>query len=55
MSNEKEIRVLEHRIAMLGKKISDFEKHNIPEKKMNELKMKKLKYETELEEIQYTQ
>ena len=54
MSNEKEIRVLEHRIAMLGKKISDFEKSGIPEKKMNHLKMEKLKYETDLEELQYT-
>jgi len=53
MSNEKEIRVLEHRIAMLGKKISQFEKRNVPEKIRDDLMIKKLKYETELEEIKY--
>ena len=54
MSNEKEIRVLERKIAILGKKISQFEKSNVPEKMMNDLEMKKLKYETDIEEIQYT-
>lgn len=53
MSNEKEIRVLEHKIAALGKKISQLEKRNLPEKVMSNLKMKKLKYETQLEEIEF--
>lgn len=53
MSNEKDVRVLEHKIATLGEKIANFEKNNISEKKKNDLKMKKLKYETQLEEIQY--
>jgi len=53
MSNEKEVRILEHRIATLGKKIANFEKNNISGKKKTDLKMKKLKYETQLEEIQY--
>jgi len=54
MNNEKEIQVLEQKIARLGKKIANFEKSNLPEKKMNNLKLEKLKYETELEELQYT-
>jgi hypothetical protein len=54
MSNEKEIRILEHKITNLGKKIANFEKNNISEKKKNNLLIKKLKYETQLEEIQYT-
>jgi len=53
MSNEKQIRVLENKIARLGEKIANFEKNNIDEKKTNDLKMKKLRYETQLEEIQY--
>ena len=53
MNNEKEIRVLERKINMLGKKISKFEKNNVPEKVVDNLKMKKLKHETDLEEIQY--
>ena len=53
MNNEKEIQVLEHKIARLGEKIANFEKNNISEKKKNDLLMKKLKYETQLEELQY--
>ena len=53
MSNEKEVRVLEHKIATLGKKIANFEKNGVSEKKKTDLKMKKLKYESQLEEIQF--
>ena len=53
MSNEKEIQVLEHKIKTLGKKIANFEKNNVSEKKKNDLIMKRLKYESQLEEIQY--
>ena len=53
MSNEKNIQGLERRIKMLGKKIAYYEKNNISEKKITDVKMEKLKYETQLEEIQY--
>jgi len=53
MSKEKEIQVLEHKIATLEKKITMFEKNNISEKKTLNLKMKKLKYESQLEEMQF--
>ena len=52
MSNEKNIHILEHKLAELEIKISNFQKYNIDEKKLNALLMKKLKYETQLEEYQ---
>jgi hypothetical protein len=53
MSKEKDIEILEHKIAQLTIKIADFEKYNVSEKKKRALEMKKLRYETQLEEIQY--
>jgi len=53
MSKEKDIRILEHKIADLEEKIILYEERNISEKKIDALKMKKLKYETQLEEIQF--
>lgn len=53
MSKERDIAVLEHKIADLEEKIINFEKYDISEKKTEDLRMKKLKYETQLEEILY--
>ena len=53
MSKEKNIQILEHKIAELDEKILLYEERNISEKKIDRLKMFKLKYETQLEEIQY--
>jgi hypothetical protein len=51
MSKDRTVQVLEHRIAELDKKIANFQKYHIDEKKTENLKILKLKYETELEEI----
>jgi hypothetical protein len=53
MSKEKDIRILEYRIADLERKILLYEERDISVKKIDALKMKKLKYETQLEEIQF--
>jgi len=53
MSNENDVRILEHKISELEKKIVVFEQQNISQKKIDKLLMLKLKYETQLEEIQY--
>lgn len=53
MSKERDIEVLQHKIAELEIKIANFEKYNISEKKTEDLKMKKLAYEDQLAEIQY--
>lgn len=53
MSKEKDIRILEHKIADLEQKITTYEERGISEKKIDVLRMKKLKYETQLEEIQF--
>lgn len=52
MSKDKNIHILEHKLAELKIKIDNFEKYNIDEKKLNALLMKKLKYETQLEELE---
>lgn len=52
MSKENDINILEYKISELEIKIANFEKYNINEKKMEILMMKKLKYETQLEELQ---
>jgi hypothetical protein len=44
--------VLGHKIADLNKKIANFKKYDIDDKKIDALKLKKLKYESQLEEIQ---
>ena len=52
MSKDKTVQVLEHKIAELDKKITNFQKYQINEKKTENLKILKLKYETDLEEWQ---
>lgn len=54
MSKERDIQILEHKIAELDNKIINFEKYKISEKKIDDLKMRKLKYQTQLEELQFT-
>jgi len=53
MSKERDIEILEYKITQLTIKIANFEKYGILEKKKQALEIKKLKYETQLEEIQY--
>jgi hypothetical protein len=52
MSKERDIEILEHKIAELDTKIANFVKYGISDKKTENLRILKLKYETELEEIQ---
>jgi len=54
MSKEKDVRILEHKIAEIENKIILFEQQTISQKKIKNLEIKKLKYETQLEEIQYS-
>jgi len=51
MSKDRDVQVLEHKIADLEIKIANFEKFNISDKKTENLRILKLKYETQLEEI----
>jgi hypothetical protein len=51
MSKERDVQILEHKIAELETKIANFEKFKISDKKTENLRMMKLKYETQLEEI----
>jgi hypothetical protein len=53
MSQERDIQILEHKIAELKIKIANFSTYNISPKKKKALEMKKLMYETQLEEIQF--
>jgi len=53
MSKERNIEILEHKIAELERKISLYTEQDISQKKINNLLILKLKYETQLEEIQY--
>ena len=52
MNKDRDIQILEHNIAELEAKIANFEKYGISDKKTENLRILKLKYETELEEIQ---
>jgi hypothetical protein len=52
MAKDRDVKALEHKIAELAQKISNFEKYDTSNKKTKSLKILKLKYETELEEIQ---
>ena len=52
MSKEKDIKILEHKIDELDEKIILYGLRNISEKKIDNLRMFKLKYEAQLEEIQ---
>lgn len=53
MSSEKEIKSLEHKIADINLKLQVFKDRKIQKKRIKALEMKKLKFETLLEEIQY--
>jgi len=53
MNKERDIEILEHKIAELDKKIILYEKRGISEKKIEKLEILKLKYEAQLEEISY--
>ena len=53
MSNEKTVQILEHKITDIDEKLLLYKERGISKKKIKSLEMKKLKYETELEEIQY--
>jgi len=52
MSKERDIQILEHKIANLELKINNFVKYGITEKKIENLEILKLKYETELQELE---
>lgn len=52
MSKERDIEILEYKIAELEIKITNFEKYNISVKKKQDLELKKLKYEDQLAELQ---
>ena len=52
MSKERDIQILEHKIADLEMKIANFEKFGISDKKKQNLIMLKLRYEDELAELQ---
>jgi uncharacterized protein YdcH (DUF465 family) len=53
MSKERDIEILEHKIADLDVKIANFEKQKITDKKIDNLKIQKLRYEDELSDLQY--
>jgi hypothetical protein len=52
MGKEKDIQILEHKISDIETRIANFEKYNIVDKKIESLKILKLKYEDELAELQ---
>jgi hypothetical protein len=52
MSKERDMQVLEHKIAELEEKILNFEKFNIDIKKKQNLEILKLKYEDQLADLQ---
>ena len=51
MAKDRDIEILERKITELEVKIANFEKFGISNKKIENLRMLKLKYETQLEEI----
>lgn len=51
-SKEKDIQILEYKIADLNRKIAEFVNHNISELKTNKLRVLKTKYETQLAVLQ---
>jgi hypothetical protein len=51
MTKERDIQILEHKIADLEQKIINFEKFGISDKKKQNLEILKLKYEDQLTEI----
>ena len=53
MSKDRDIEVLNHKIAELDVKIANAKKNNISDKKIDNLKILKLQYEDELSELEY--
>jgi hypothetical protein len=51
MAKDRDVQILEHKIADLETKIANYEKFHISDKKTENLRMLKLKYETQLEEL----
>ena len=51
MSKERNIQILEHKIAELEKRIVRFEEREISDKKTEKLRLMKLRYEDQLEEL----
>lgn len=54
MSKERDIQILEHKIAELDKKIINFVKYDIDDKKRQNLELLKLRYEDQLAELHLT-
>lgn len=52
MSTERDIQILEHKIAQMEDLISNFEKHNISEIKKEKLEQRKAAYESQLAALQ---
>lgn len=52
MSKERDIEILEYKIAEIDKKLAEFDEHNISDKKKQNLEILKLKYEDQLAEIE---
>lgn len=52
-SKARDIEILEHKINDLAILIANYEKYSISDKKIENLRIKKLKYESQLEELQY--
>jgi hypothetical protein len=52
MAKERDIEILEYKIADLEKKIAEFVSHGISELKTNKLRALKTKYETQLAALQ---
>lgn len=53
MSKERDIQILQHKIAELTEKIEKFIDYGISEKKKEALEIRKMKYEDELEAIMF--
>jgi len=53
MNKPRNIKILNYKIVKLTTKIDNFGNYNISEKKIEKLEILKLKYEAQLEEIQY--
>ena len=52
MSKERDIQILERKIAELEHKINKLQEQDAPNKKIESLEMKKLEYEDELVELE---
>lgn len=52
MSKERDIQILQYKIADIDRKIIVYQDYDISDKKIDNLRILKLKYETQLEEIE---